>query len=78
MRKRTTLNIDTDLLAKAGRSLGTAGATETIHAALQEAVNARRVQWLLEYEFPGLTPESLEEEIRRDREVVASDALQSI
>lgn len=77
MRKRTTLNIDADLLTEAGRALGTAGATETIHAALREAVNARRVQWLLEYEFPGLTPESLEE-MRRDREFAPGDVVQSV
>ncbi|HZS93855.1 MAG TPA: type II toxin-antitoxin system VapB family antitoxin [Chloroflexota bacterium] len=72
MRKRTTLNIDAELLSEAERAIGTTGATETIHRALREIVNARRRQWLLDYDFPGLTPESLEE-MRRDREFAKSD-----
>ncbi len=74
MRKHTTLNIDTDLLQAAARALGTAGATETIHRAVREAVELRRRQWLLEYDFPGLTPESLEE-MRRDRVSTSDEAM---
>lgn len=75
MRKHTTLNIDTDLLTAAERALGTSGATETIHRALREVVDLRRRQWLLEYDFPGLTPESLER-MRADRVFSETEELQ--
>jgi Arc/MetJ family transcription regulator len=75
MRKHTTLNINTELLAAAEQALGTSGATETIHGALQEAVDLRRRRWLLEYDFPGLTPESLEA-MRADRTFAGTEELQ--
>jgi len=75
MRKHTTLNVDTDLLAAAEQALGTSGATETIHRALQEAVDLRRRQCLLEYDFPELTPESLEA-MRSDRTFAGTEERQ--
>jgi Arc/MetJ family transcription regulator len=66
MRQHTTLNLDLDLLREAQRELGTREKTETIHRALQEAINLRRRQRLAERTLPGLTPESLEQ-IRRNR-----------
>jgi len=66
MRKHTTLNLDLDLLREAQQELGTTEKTETIHLALQEAINLRRRQRLAERALPGLTPESLDQ-IRRNR-----------
>jgi hypothetical protein len=58
--KHTTLNLDLTLVREAGEILGTEGTTDTVHAALLEVVNRYKRQQLLEYDFPGLTPESLE------------------
>lgn len=66
MRKHTTLNLDMDLLQEAQEELGTREKTETIHRALEEAINLRRRQRLADRTLPGLTPERLEE-MRRNR-----------
>ena len=36
--KRTSMFLDRDLVAKAAEALGTAGTTETVHAALRQVV----------------------------------------
>lgn len=59
MPKYTTLNVDLDLLREAQQELGTTEKTETIHRALEEAINLRRRQRLAERPLPGLTLESL-------------------
>lgn len=59
-RKHTTINLDLALLHEAAQILGTQGSTDTIHAALREVVNRQKRQLLLDYDFPGLTLESLE------------------
>jgi len=41
MRKHTTIDIDVDLVRQAGAALGTSTMTETVHAALSEAVRRR-------------------------------------
>lgn len=56
MRKHTTLDLDQDLLRDAAAALGTTRATETIHAALAEAVARRRRELLGTLELPDLTP----------------------
>jgi Arc/MetJ family transcription regulator len=61
MRKRTTINLDVDLVRAAQEALGTTETTETVHRALAEVVNRRKRQIVLAYDFPGLTPEMLEE-----------------
>jgi Bacterial antitoxin of type II TA system, VapB len=66
MKKHTTMNLDTELLDQAREALGTRQATETVHRALEEVVAYHRRLWLAEYEFPDLTPESLER-IRKPR-----------
>jgi hypothetical protein len=71
MRKRTTINLDVDLLREAQEALGTSEATETIHRALAEVANRKKRQIILEYDFPGLTPEMLEE--MRRNPVLAED-----
>ncbi|HZU11714.1 MAG TPA: type II toxin-antitoxin system VapB family antitoxin [Chloroflexota bacterium] len=68
MRRHTTLNINVDLLDLAQRELGTKEKTETIHRALEEAINLRRRQRLAERPLPDLTPARLHE-IRRDHTV---------
>jgi Arc/MetJ family transcription regulator len=64
--KHTSLNIDVELLEAAERALGTSQMSETIHRALQEAVNLARRRQLLELDLPGLTPERVEE-MRQNR-----------
>jgi Arc/MetJ family transcription regulator len=60
MKKRTTLNLDTELLQKAQEALGTSRTTETVHRALAEVVNRPRRQRLAMRDLPGLTPENLQ------------------
>lgn len=66
MRKRTSLNLDFDLVAQARDVLGTNGTTETVHRALAEVVRTERLRRLAEETFEDLTPEALEE-LRRWR-----------
>lgn len=58
MRKRTTIELDMELLIEARAVLGTKGIDETVHAALREVVNARRRLGLLDLE-PDLTLQDL-------------------
>ena len=62
--KRTSLNLDTGLVAEARDALGTSGTTDTVHAALREIVRKRRIEWLLGYDM-SLTDEE-HEELERD------------
>jgi Arc/MetJ family transcription regulator len=64
VRKHTTLNIDTELLAEAQEVLGTTQATEAIHRALAEVVNRQKRRQLASLTIPGLTLESIEESRR--------------
>jgi Arc/MetJ family transcription regulator len=59
--KRTSLNLDLDLVAEAKEVLGTRNATDTVHTALSEAVRRARIQRLLRRDFSELTPEKLDE-----------------
>jgi Arc/MetJ family transcription regulator len=72
MKKHTTLNLDSDLVVEAARSLGTTGATDTIHRALQEVIDLQKRRRLLEYDLPDLTLESVDD-MRRDRNVVEGE-----
>jgi len=47
MRKHTTLDLDLDLVSEAASALGTRGTGETVRAALEDVVRARRRQRLL-------------------------------
>jgi Arc/MetJ family transcription regulator len=51
MIKRTSLNLDLDLLAQAKDALGTRATTETIHRALEDVVRTARLQRLVERRF---------------------------
>lgn len=59
MVKRTSLNLDFDLVAEARSVLGSNGTTETVHRALEEVVRQEKLRWLAERDFSELTPEVL-------------------
>ncbi|HEY8686498.1 MAG TPA: hypothetical protein VIO57_12900 [Chloroflexota bacterium] len=59
--ERMTLYLDLALVREAAEILGTDGISDTVHAALLAVVNRHKTQQLLEYDFPGLTLESLEQ-----------------
>lgn len=63
MVKRTSMNVDLDLIREAQEVLGTQGTTETVHAALREIVRRRRLERLLKHDFSNLDVEA----IRRSR-----------
>lgn len=54
MRKHTTIDLDSDLVAQAREALGTSTTTDTVHAALAEVVRGRRRMGLLALQ-PALT-----------------------
>jgi Arc/MetJ family transcription regulator len=49
--KRTSLNLDLDLVGKAREVLGSNGTTDTIHRALEEVVRREKLRRLAEYDF---------------------------
>ena len=57
MIKRTSLNLDLDLVAQAREALGSNGTTDTIHRALEEVVRREKLRRLTEYDFSELTEE---------------------
>ena len=59
--KRTSLNLDLELVGKAREVLGSNGTTDTIHRALEEVVRQEKLRWLAERDFSELTPEKLRE-----------------
>jgi Arc/MetJ family transcription regulator len=61
--KRTSLNLELDLVADARAVLGTSGTTDTVHRALEEVVRRERVRRLADRVFE-LTPEE-EAELER-------------
>lgn len=62
--RRTSLNLDFDLVEKARAELGTNGTTDTVHRALQEVVRRASIERLLEIRFDHL-PENWLHELRR-------------
>jgi Arc/MetJ family transcription regulator len=58
MVKRTSLNLDLDLVAKARDALGSNGTTDTVHRALEEVVRRERLRRLAERDFSEYTPEA--------------------
>ncbi len=71
VQRRTTLNLDSELVARAGEVLGTRRTTDTVRRALEEAVRHDRLRRLTEWEFVDLDPVGLEE-MRRSRVSVGS------
>jgi len=61
MTRRTSLNLDIDLVAEARGILETKGTTDTIHRALADVVRRERLRRLAEERFEDLTPEALEQ-----------------
>lgn len=59
MIKRTSVNLELDLVAEARAILGTRGTTDTIHRALAEVVRREKLRALAEETFEDLTPEAL-------------------
>lgn len=59
MIRRTSLNLDFDLVSEARAVLNTRGTTDTIHEALAEIVRRRRLRELAEQRFEDLSPEVL-------------------
>lgn len=60
--KRTTLLLDTDLMAKAAAVLGTTRPTETVRASLEQAVRRAHIRRLTEWVLPDSAVEVLEEQ----------------
>jgi Arc/MetJ family transcription regulator len=61
VKKRTNILLDIALLHEAAVVLGTTGTTDTVHAALRDAVRRARLARLAERDLPDLTPEKLAE-----------------
>jgi Arc/MetJ family transcription regulator len=59
MRKHTTIDLDTDLVRRAGEVLGTTRTTDTVHAALSEVVR-RRIRLGILSLRPALTLDDLD------------------
>lgn len=60
--KRTTLMLDTDLVAEAAGVLGTERATDTVRAALQQAVRRAHMRNLVAWELPETADRELAEQ----------------
>ena len=60
MVKRTSLNLELDLVHGAREVLGTRGTTDTVHRALEEIVRREKLRRLAEERFDHLTPEEEE------------------
>ena len=60
MIKRTSLNLDLDLVAQARDVLDARTTTETIHRALEEVVRREALKRLTEWDLGGMTLDDLE------------------
>jgi len=58
--KRTSINLELDLVVEAREILGTRGTTDTIHRALAEVVRREKLRALAEETFDDLTPDALD------------------
>jgi Arc/MetJ family transcription regulator len=66
MIRRTSLNLDLDLVAEARELLATKGTTDTIHRALDEIIRLEKRRRLAAWDLGGPTLEDLER-MRRPR-----------
>lgn len=66
--RRTSLNLDFELVGEARDALGTKGTTETVHAALREIVSRERRRRLLEEDFSEFDNDELERLVWEDPE----------
>ena len=51
--KRTSLNLDLELVGKAREVLGSNGTTDTVHRALEEVVRGEKLKRLAAHDFSG-------------------------
>lgn len=51
MVRRTSLNLDLELVGKAREVLGSNGTTDTVHKALEDVVRREKLRRLSEYDF---------------------------
>jgi Arc/MetJ family transcription regulator len=58
--RRTTVNLDRDLVAETAAALGTSGTTDTLHEAMRDVVRRRHLEALTKERFEDLTLEELE------------------
>ena len=58
--RRTSINLDFDLVEHAKDALGTSGTTETVHAALEEVWRLAAAKRMAEWRFDHLEPDWLE------------------
>ena len=58
--KRTSLNLDFELVEQAREVLHTSGTTDTVHHALEEVVRREALRRLTEWDLGGMTLEDLE------------------
>ncbi len=66
MVRRTTINLDSELVADAREVLKTKNTTDTVHEALRDVIRRDRLRRLGEWDLGGLTLEDLKE-MRRPR-----------
>jgi Arc/MetJ family transcription regulator len=64
--KRTSMNLDLDLVGEARELLGTNGTTDTVHRALREVISLEKRRRLAAWDLGGMTLEDLKE-LRRPR-----------
>jgi Arc/MetJ family transcription regulator len=64
--RRTTINLDSELVADAREVLHTRNTTDTVHNALRDVVRREDLRRLTEWELEGLTLEGIKE-MRRSR-----------
>lgn len=60
MLKRTSVNLDLDLVADARKVLASNGTTDTVHRALEHVVRQEKLRQLADEKFEDLTPEAIE------------------
>ncbi len=66
MVRRTTINLDSELVAQAREVLNTRNTTDTVHDALREVIRREDLRRLGEWDLGGKTLEDLKE-LRRSR-----------
>jgi Arc/MetJ family transcription regulator len=66
MVRRTTINLDSELVADAREVLKTKNTTDTVHEALRDVIRRDRLRRLGEWDLGGKTLEDLQE-LRRSR-----------
>lgn len=57
--KRTSLNLDFELVEQAREVLHTSGTTDTVHRALEEVIRREALRSLTEWDLGGMTLEDL-------------------